>query len=275
MGFTKEIKYSSDFAEAAKKLKSSYGVTNLFSTGNSALDKYLGGGYGRKGAYEIVLIFGPTGIGKSTVGLNLLAPAIKAGKKVGLLVLEDDMADVMIRLEKVLGEEGYEKMNKNRNVFCIPPDALERSWSLVDLLAYIEEWFNVLKMDLIFFDHLQMAFEGADAIKGENEYIAQRVFMQKLNHLMKKVNKTIILVSHINKASASKGMDKIVGSSSISQAATKVIEIGKEDIEDGIKLMLHKSRFTKLPGFHYSLRLIDGKFQSAATKPPIQPGALF
>lgn len=263
MAITKRRMYIGDYYDEALSSKRSYGKTSLFSTGNSALDTYIGGGYGRENGYEIVVLYGPTGIGKSTVGLNMISSAITDGRKVGLLVLEDSMPDVSNRLEQILTLEQYQKMNVQQNVLCLPDEALEKSWTLADLLEYIEEWFTYDKADVIFLDHLQFAYENAESIKGENEYIAQRVFMQKLNQLIKKLNKTIILVSHVNKTNGAKGMDKIVGSGSIVQAATKVIEIGEGDVVDSINFTLRKSRFTKRPSFHYCMKMVDGKLSNA------------
>lgn len=258
MVLTKQLTYIGDFYEEAQLLRKTYGSTTLFSTGHQTLDDYLGGGFGRPGGYEIVLLYGPTGVGKSTVALNFLAPAICKGTKTGLLVLEDDMADVNLRLSQILTPTEYRAMNQDNTVRCLPKDALMRSWSLDDLLQYIEDWFNE-GIELILLDHLQFAFESAEMAKQENEYIAQRVFMQKLNQMMKRVKKTIILVSHVNKANGAKGMDKVVGSGAIVQAATKVIEIKEDSVDDTIQLNMRKSRFTRKPGFHWCMTLIDSR----------------
>ena len=262
MGFSKQTVYIGDFYAKAQEVKGSWGKTDLYSTGNVKLDSYFRGGFGRKDGYEIVLLYGPTGIGKSTVALNFIAPAIKKGIKVGLLVLEDDMADVSNRMSHILSRSEYLQMNKANNVRCMPEDELVKSWTLHDLLEYIERWFDE-GIELILLDHLQFAFENADSVRGENEYIAQRVFMQKLNQLMKKTKKTIILVSHVNKAAGAKGMDKIVGSGSIAQAATKVIEIGEEKGQtDAIRIELRKSRFTKRPGYPFTIKMIDSRLEN-------------
>lgn len=266
MGLSKELVYIRDYYEKAKSLKATWGQTDLYSTGHSPLDMYLGGGYGRRNGYEIVLLFGATGVGKSTVGLNFLKEPIKAGVNIGLMVLEDDMADVSNRLHKILGDDEYLKMNNNRNVRCIPEDDLSRSWNLRDVIEYIEYWFEE-GIDLILLDHLQFLFENAEAIRGENEYINQRIFMQKLNQLVKRSGKTVILVSHQHKDNKSKGMDKIVGSGSIAQAATKVIEVAEDtEMIDHLWITMHKSRFTKKPGFGYSMMLTNGKLYPAGQK---------
>jgi len=251
-----------DFADEAKKLRATWGSTRLYRAAPTPkFNEYLGGGYGRQDGYEIVLLYGDTGVGKSTVGLNFLQDPIEKGDKVGLLVLEDAGADVFIRLSNILGVEGTKKyIMESDNIHFMPQEDLVKSWNLDDLLKLIEEWFVDRKIDVIFLDHLQFAFEGAESIKGENEYISQRIFMQKLNQLMKKMNKTIILISHVNKQAGAKGMAKIVGSGSIAQAGTKVIEV-EEDKDMGVgalRIWLRKSRFTARPGTYYSMRLKDG-----------------
>ena len=261
MGLSKRVIYLRDFAAEAAKLRNTWGTTNLYSSGNVGLDKHLGGGYGRKDGYEIVILYGDTGVGKSTVALNLLKHPILSGARVGLLVLEDDGADVFIRLSNVLGGEGTKKhIMAGDSIHFMPQEDLVKSWNLDDLLKLIEEWFNERKIDVILLDHLQFAFEGAESIKGENEYISQRVFMQKLNQLMKRIKKTIILVSHVNKAVQAKGMGKIVGSGAIAQAGTKVIEVA-EDTDMGagaLRVQMRKSRFTAKPETYWAMRLKDG-----------------
>lgn len=265
MALSKQIVHLRDFSESAAELKKTWGKTNYLSTGDVGLDDYLGGGYGRKDGYEIVVLYGDTGIGKSTIALNLLKSPIERGLKVGLLVLEDDGADVFIRLSEILGSEGTRKhiMGSNR-IHFMPQEDLTKSWNLNDLLKLIEDWFVERDLDVILLDHLQFAFEGAESIKGENEYASQRVFMQKLNQLIKQVKKTIILVSHINKNAQLKGMGKIVGSGAIAQAGTKVIEVAEEDMDFCIKLFMRKSRFTQRKDYHFVMKLMDGKLESAA-----------
>ncbi len=265
MALTKRIVHLRDFADEANKLRKTYGKTSLYSSGQPSLDEYFGGGYGRPDGYEIVVLYGPTGVGKSTVGLNFLRDPVTSGRKVGMLVLEDDGADVFNRFTDMLGKEDTDRwIMGSDNIHFTPQEALVKAWKLDDLVEMIEDWFVTRQLDVIMLDHLQFAFESAEAIKGENEYIAQRVFMQKLNQLMKQVKKTIILVSHVNKAGTSKGMDKIVGSGAIAQAGTKVIEVSEDDVPDRIRLNMRKTRFTKRPGFYYVMKLVDGRLESAA-----------
>ena len=81
--------------------------------------------------------------------------------------------------------------------------------------------------------------------KGEAEFNRQRLFMREMNHLMKKTNKVLILVSHTNKSGGkdAPGMSHIIGSSAIAQVSTKVIEIGIS--KDGTRFIhMWKSRFS-------------------------------
>jgi len=240
-----QIVHLTDFDSATDSLERTYGTTSLYSIGSRDLDSYFYGGYGRENGYEIVVLFGSTGIGKSTFALNMLVGPILEGKKVGLLMLEDDGADVNAKLRKILGRDNLNKFSMN--ISFTPADVVDGSklWGLDDLLVLIERWFTERELDVLLLDPIQFAFESAVAIKGENEYISQRIFVRKINYLMRKLNKTIILVSHVGKNGQAKGMDRIVGSSGIAASATKTIEVKK--VYDDLLVRLHKSRFTPTP----------------------------
>ena len=247
MAIGKQIVYLTDFDDDTDKLQATYGTTPLHSTGSSDIDKYLCGGYGRPDGYEIVLLFGGTGIGKSTVALNMIVKPVEAGKKIGLLMLEDDGADVNMKLRLLFGREKLLKYNSQ--IHFTPKDVVsgEKLWGLDDFLGLIEEWFTERKLDIIILDHLQFAFESAVGLKGENEYISQRIFVRKINYLVRKLNKTVILISHVNKNAQAKGMDRIIGSNGIAGSATKTIEVKKDG--DVMLMRYWKSRFTPTPDY--------------------------
>lgn len=245
MAISGEIAYAHDFEQEAELLRADFGRTELFSTGVPELDNYLGGGFGRKHGYEIVVLFGPTKIGKSTVGLNFVAQAIRDGRRVGIMNLEDDGPDVFLRLCRIVGKAASEQyVLQGTTVHLMSPKAVERQWKLGELIGLIEEWFTARELDLIILDHIQFAFENAD-FGNDNEYRAQRSFMRDLNGLMRRVKKTIVLVSHINKSANAKGVNQIVGSGGIAAAGTKLLELSK----DGRHLLIqeHGSRFTFTP----------------------------
>jgi KaiC/GvpD/RAD55 family RecA-like ATPase len=247
-----QIVYLSDFNNQADQLRASYGRTDRHSTGSPDLDGYLGGGYGRDHGYEIVLLFGDTGLGKSIFGLNLIHQPVVSGKTVGLLVLEDSGPDVNIRLSSMFGRRFVDEYRKQ--LLFTPDDVTNgrKLWALDQLIEQIDSWFTNLNIDVILLDHLQFAFESATSLRGDNEYIAQRVFVRKLNAVMKRLagaglSRTIILVCHTNKDKHAKGLSRVIGSGGIAGSATKAIELSK--LEDTMFARLWKSRFTPTPDF--------------------------
>ena len=245
----------SNFIERADAMKESWGVTTLYSSGDLNLNEYLGGSkqgaLGRKNGYEMVLIYGDTGKGKSTLGLNLVADAIKKGVKVGLMILEDDPADVVNRLRLIVGPE----IDKANNVFFVADQS--EGYTLDQALKAVELWFE--QCDLILLDHLEYLWKGSVGQSERDKWTAQEIWMRRLNTLMKKNKKTIIMIQHTNKGGKdTQGMNKIMGSSSLQQTATKVIEFGR--LDDGASyLRLWKTRFT--PYRDHTLRININKFK--------------
>lgn len=257
MKIGREIVYLPDFNDESRKLLKTYGKTDLYSFGAPFMDEYFGGGYGRPDGYEIVVLFGGTGLGKTTFALNMIIDPIAKGKKVGLLMLEDDGPDINLKLQKMTGSKF---VNEHREqIHFTPQDVVngQKLWGLDELLELIEGWFTDRDLDVILLDHLQFAFESAMAIRGENEYISQRIFVRKINYLVRKLNKTIILVSHVGKNTQAKGMDKIIGSSGIAGSATKTIEIKHGENVGVMRAQYWKSRFTKLPEHERAFKFND------------------
>jgi len=226
--------------EDAKASLANFGVTNLYSTGDKIIDEYLGnspdGGYGRQSGYEIVTIFGDTGRNKSTFATNIIVDPLKKGKTVVYMALEDDPKDVAARLS-MMGVKPNELPGK----LCFFKE--QSGYTLSDMKDAITEYFKFA--DVILIDPLQFIYEASVTERGEAEFNRQRLFMREMNHLMKKTNKVLILVSHTNKSGGkdAPGMSHIIGSSAIAQVSTKVIEIGIS--KDGIRYIhMWKSRFS-------------------------------
>lgn len=254
--------------EDAIKAKEEWGRTDLYSTGDAVLDEYLGnsftGGYGRKSAYEIITIFGDTGMNKSTFATSIILEPAKNGTTVAYFALEDDPKDVVARIMvQVPDEEEREKILEN--ILFMP----ENDGYTLDMMAdAIEDIFNVA--DIVVIDPLQFIFEASVAEKGETEFNRQRLFMRKMNNIMKHTNKTLIIVSHTGKGSGGKdskqGLDKIIGSSAIAQVSTKVIEINRS--ADGIQgIRLWKTRFTPYRYSGIIVQLEDMKIRAVAKTP--------
>lgn len=225
------------FIDEAKKLRDNYGATNRFSTGDIVIDAYLGGGYGRKtndgtGGYEIITIFGETGSYKSTLATSFILDPLEKGATVCYFALEDSPADVVNRYKFMTGQE------PPANLMFLPD---QRGYSLDQMLKAIEELFEIV--DIIVVDPLSFIFQNSVMLSKEEQFARQEIFMNGVNDIMKKVNKTIIITSHVHKG-VGEGMDKILGSSAIQNVSTKVIQIGR-DKEEQPFMRLWKTRFTK------------------------------
>lgn len=236
----KGLVQGSSLIEEAKSSFDDWGKTDLYSTGDFILDEYLGGGYGRKSGYEIVTIFGDTGMNKSTFATSMILSPAENGTQIAYFALEDDPQDVVKRI--MIQTNGDEKrLDKiTSNILFMP----ENDGYTLDMMAdAIEEIFTIA--DIVVIDPLQFIFEASVTEHGETEFNRQRLFMRRMNNVMKHTNKTLIIVSHTSKGGGKdgrQGLDRIIGSSAVAQVSTKVIEINRKDNIHGIRLW--KTRFT-------------------------------
>lgn len=230
-------------------------VTNAYSTGDEMIDEYIGGGYGRTpNGYEIVLVFGSTGVNKSTFATQMILEPAKAGKQVAYFSLEDDIDDLYARIyyqckEKVgrFGDVQAEVDLITSNIMVAPEND---GYTLEEMAKEIENLFD-MGIDIVVIDPLQFIFEASVVERTETEFNRQRLFMRQINNLIKRAArksntpKTLILVSHTNKGSKDDPLDSIMGSGANKQVPTKIIEIGR-DRKDGTRYIhLHKTRFTE------------------------------
>lgn len=226
-----------NFIKEARDLREHYGVTDRYSTGDIVIDAYLGGGYGRKtnsdkGGYEIITIFGETGVGKSTLATSFVVDPIQKGVPVCYFALEDSQADVVNRYSFMTGEE------PPSNLLFLPD---QRGYSLDQMKESLRQIFSIV--DIIVIDPLSFIFQNSVIVDKEEQFQRQEVFMNNVNDVMKEVNKTIIITSHVNKG-AGDGMDKILGSSAIQNVSTKVVQVGRDKNQSQF-IRLWKTRFTK------------------------------
>ena len=238
MGMTPAV----SLVEEARKASEEWGRTDLYSTGDKIIDEYLGnstrGGYGRRSAYEIMTIFGDTGMNKSTFASSIIINPASKGVPVAYFALEDDPKDVVTRLMRQCTSK-EELDSALENIMFMP----ENDGYTLDMMAEaIEEIFKIA--DIVVIDPLQFIFEASVAERNEAEFNRQRIFMRRMNNVMKHTNKTLIIVSGKGGGKdARKGVDRIIGSSAVAQVSTKVIEINRH--EDGLHgIRLWKSRFT-------------------------------
>lgn len=250
--------------EEAKASMGSWGKTDLYSTGDPILDEYLGnsrtGAYGRESGYEIVTIYGSTGCSKSTFATTMILDPAEKGVPIAYFALEDDPKDVVQRIliQCDMNEEKAKRILKN--IMFMPESD---GYTLDAMAKAIEEIFSVA--DIVVVDPLQMIFESSVEERGETEFNRQRLFMRKMNNVMKHTGKTLIIVSHTAKKGGKNdtkaGVDRIIGSSAVAQVSTKCIEIDRK--EDGLHgIRMWKSRFTPYRFCGVQVRLDNMKIRT-------------
>lgn len=251
-----KFKWGKEFSRSAIDSIGDWGRTELYSTGDKVIDEYLGestrGGYGRANNYEIITIFGDTGMNKSTFATTMILDPAKKGVQIGYFALEDDPTDVVRRMYQQCGKDEDVLTSVLDNVFFLPENA---GYTLSQMSEAVKEAFNVF--DIVVIDPIQFIFEASVEERGETEYNRQRLFMREMNTIMKHTGKTLILVSHTSKGGklGAQGLDRIIGSSAIAQISTKVIEINRKD---GLQsLRMWKSRFTPHRHAGIAVRLED------------------
>lgn len=217
------------------------GRTDLYHFRDPKLDEFFFGGFGSQSAFTFYIVTGKTNTGKSLFVQNMIAGIVEKGVRWGYLVLEDSRVDTLSRLERIVGREKLRHSNK----IIETEEDVEDLYSVDDALDHIEYLFDVENCDVVIIDHLQFLFESLDQDKNYDQIFTQRFLMRKMNKSVKIRNKTLICVSHVNKGSEKDNspLDLVIGSSSLVQAATNVIYI-KND-EDGIRVQMPKSRYTK------------------------------
>lgn len=239
------------FDEVLESLKVR-GRTDLFSVGDSYIDTYLGGGYGIHNNYEIVVVFGASGRGKSSFASQMLIDPLKKGRKVAFYCLEDNIVDAKAKLAVQLGiNEKFISQERKEEIRQLMMNCHFVARTFGYTLDWLVEQTKMLftTHDVVVIDPIQFIFEISITEKQENEWNRQRIFLNKMNALLDgQKDKVLIIVTHISKGNKFVyGDDKILGSSGIRQIATKTIEIGfRQKPEDTIRcLRLWKTRKTE------------------------------
>ena len=214
----------------------STGVTNLYSTGHPMIDKYLGGGFGKEGDFEIVLIHSQPKTYKSTLALMFMMDAVNREVPQGWVILEGSLSEAFNRLRKTFTPyEDFDKMvpKMEKCVFAMSKK-MRRSnqFTLKNILRWMRNLHQTKKVNLFFVDPLGYAFDFSTRDPYENEWSRQARFMQDLAAFGEDTNSTIVLVQHNTKDSsgpnASYRSAAVGGSSTLTKAATKVIELRRE-----------------------------------------------
>ena len=197
---------------------------------------------------------------KSTFATSMILDPAEKGVPIAYFALEDDPKDVVQRIliQCDMDEERAQKILKN--IMFMPESD---GYTLDAMAGAIEKIFSVA--DIVVVDPLQMIFESSVEERGETEFNRQRLFMRKMNNVMKHTNKTLIIVSHTakkgGKNDAKTGVDRIIGSSAVAQVSTKCIEIDRK--EDGLHgIRMWKSRFTPYRFCGLQIRLNNMKIRT-------------
>lgn len=214
------------------------GVTNLYSTGIPQLDRYLGGGFGKEGDFEIVLIHSQPKTYKSTLALMFMMDAAKRGIPQGWVILEGSLAEALNRMRKCFNP--YEEFDKlvpqmDKCVFAMSKKMRRSNYSLGDILKWMKYLHSTKGVSLFFIDPLGYAFDFSTRDPYENEWSRQARFMQELAAFGEDTNSTIVIVQHNTKDSSGPNVSyraaAVGGSATLTKTATKAIEIRREKDE--------------------------------------------
>lgn len=226
-----------------ERAKSSFGKTDLFQFRDQKINEYLYGGFGSTTDFELVTVAGKTNIGKSLFTQNMLLTAIRSKRRFAYICLEDSMKNTIARLERMIDPNIF----RNADKLIFTEEDVREMYTIDDALDFISYLYEVENVELVVLDHLQFLQESIDRNKlNLDDNNLSRYLMRKMNRMMKLNQKTLVLVSHVNKRSEKETelLDMIIGSSAIVQASTKVLYLSKDKNND-LNLQLIKSRYTK------------------------------
>lgn len=266
-----EYESLTDALEYARLHYSDSGVTDLYSTGYPLLDKYMGGGFGKRDSYEIMLIHSQSKMMKSTLAVSMMMDSFSKGHKQGWIILEGTFGEAIIRARRCASDYvKFDKMMANaaalenscdQQLFFMSTKMTNEDYTLVNILQWIEHLNDVAGVSLFFIDPIGYAFDFSVHDKYENEWSRQAKFMQKLSRLCSSRNLTVVMIQHNTKDNDKTKTFRdaaIGGSSTLAKAATKVIEIRREKfVEDKImgwhsimSIEMYMSRHSKDYKYH-------------------------
>ena len=232
------------------------------STGIKTLDAVLSGGLYLG---QTVILTGKRGDGKSTLGSQILANALDAGKVV--FAYSGELPDYFFKrwLDLQLAGRRYivERGNSDgTSSYYLPNSTAEKisGWyrgraylfdnkaseddELEDLLKTIERAVQQYGVELVLLDNLMTALDiGMDI----DIYRAQSKFVDKLVKMAKRLNVAVILVAHPRKNRFGKDdTDEVAGSADITNKADIVLTYkrGTELPEDERMFSVSKNRLT-------------------------------
>lgn len=233
-------------------------------------DKLLGI---RKG--ELIVLTSGTGIGKSSVCRELICHLIRAGKKVGLLMLEESVKRTGRNLMGIhlncppywWDDRGISEQQK-REAFeaTVAKVVMFDHFGSVDpenLLARVRYMTKALGCEYVFLDHLSIVVSGLG--DGDERRLIDNA-MTSLRSLVEETQIALFVVSHLRRPDGDRGHEngaqtslaQLRGSHSIAQLADAVIGLERnqqdEDNANLLTLRVLKNRYTGETGLAGGLR---------------------
>lgn len=237
-----------DISAASKQLRDNWdivGKSDKYSTGLPILDKYLGGGFGIKGAGEVILIHSTSKAFKSTISMQLMKTQLENGVKVGWIILEGKLWRALRNLRQlyapvqtskgVVGYERYDVLEPKLNdlIFAMTEKMQNSSFKMDQVISWMRKARVEHGIDLFLIDPIGYLADYADFESNIPDYKKESKFMKDLVHFADATNSTVICIQHNTKGSDDSKNPAhreraIGGSQSFSKSPTKVIEMRNE-----------------------------------------------
>lgn len=165
---------------------------------------------------ELTVITGPSGFGKSTVVSNIAAELRNAGKKVGMIFLEEEYKETVLRMMAHKLKVSYNAL-KSEPLKYASREALKEAHEWVkeedgfvflnhfgsiqieELMNKIRYFVAVYEVDYIVLDHLSMCVSG---LKTDDERKLLDMVMTELAAFCASTDVGILAVSHLNRGVA-------------------------------------------------------------------------
>lgn len=246
------VDHISNYSDLYKRYKAHEGKTDNYQFDDPEINRILGGGIGRVGSFELCLIYGSSGAGKSVLAENLVWLAARKHEKICLMSLENDPAQTYGQLQKIFDDD---KLLNECNMEFIGREQLKDRFTIADVGAEIRRLYNEAGCDIVVLDHIQELLDLAtrEDSRDDNPNDKVRRFMQEVQDAVSENRKTLVIVAHTNKSKIG-GMESIYGSSALYQKATTVIEINKDPETGYVSIKCHKNRNAYVPP-HDPLRI--------------------
>lgn len=229
---TESASYEEILAQADEAYES-MGVSDLYSTGIAGLDRYMSGGFGRRGSYEMVVISSAPKKFKTTVAMRMMVENLK--NKVPMLWFLEEMsyAETLNTIRGFFYPNIHEadklfEQAIGKSLFILKKETIKNIQTIEQAQALIELWRANKNIELVYIDPFN--YLTADASQGDQRQnnINDFNMLRKLQAFLEKNKMTALLVAHNTKDSTKHRQEGLAGSAYIARMATKIIETRTE-----------------------------------------------